>query len=223
MTRRKAKRSNGECRVPTIATWGRDTAVPCPAAGIEIASDLEILRLRCCHSPRLVEKQVFRVVVLVNAVDFGLSFQRTRKAKRVHAIFALAHLLLVHQFSLFENCPVVCSQHAPRPHAGLGNIYAERVERDVEAHIRYHRARSKLHAKFRIRGAAVDKFPRCHVLRANRSVGTKSNADPDSQNKHGCENSQGCVIDKGGFAGLRPASGLSAQGVRVISVFISPG
>ena len=175
--------------------------------------DLEVLRFRCRNGSRLIEKQVFRAVVLVNAIDFWLPFQWTSKAKGVHAIFAIAHLLLIHQLSLFENCPVVGSQHAPRSHAGLGNVHVKRVERDVEAHVRYHRARSKLHAKFRVRGAAIDKFPRCHVLRANRSVGTKSDADPDSQNKDGCEDSQGCVIDERGFAGLGRASRLSAKRV----------
>lgn len=134
----------------------------------------------------MVEKQVFSAVILVNAVDFGLTFEGAGKAKGVHAIFAFTHLVLVDEFSLFENCPVIGSQDASRAHTGLRNVDVERVEGDVEAHICHHRASPKLHAKFRIWGAAIDKFAGCHVLWANGSSGAKSYANPNSENKDGC-------------------------------------
>jgi hypothetical protein len=134
----------------------------------------------------LVEEQVFSAVVLVNTVNVRLTFQGAGEAKGVHAIFTLAHLLLVDQFSLFENCPVIGSQDASGTHTRLGDVDVEGVKGDEEAHICHHCAGSKLYAKFGVRGAAIDKFPGCYVLWANCSCGTEGNADPNSQNKNGC-------------------------------------
>ena len=134
----------------------------------------------------MVEEQVFSAVVLVDTVNFGLSFQGAGEAKGVHAIFAIAHLVLADEFSLFENCPVIGSQNASGAHTRLRDVDVEGVEGDVEAHICHHRACSKLHAKFWVRGAAIDKFTGGYVLWANCSCGAKGNANANSQNKDGC-------------------------------------
>ncbi len=128
----------------------------------------------------MVEEQVFSAVVLVDTVNFRLAFQRAGEAEGVHAVFALAHLVLVDEFPLFENCPVVGSQDASGAHTRLRNVDVERVEGDVEAHICHHGAGSKLHAKFGVGSAAIDKFARCYVFWANCSRGAKGNADPNS-------------------------------------------
>ncbi len=128
----------------------------------------------------MVEEQVFSAVVLIDTVNLRLTFQGPCEAKGVHPIFALAHLVLVDQFSLFENCPVIGSQDASRAHTRLRNVDVKGVEGEVDAHICHHRAGSKLHAKFWVRGAAIDKFARCYVFWANCSCGAKGDANPNS-------------------------------------------
>ena len=52
------------------------------------------------HRTGLVDKQIFGAVVLVDTVDVWFTFQSTGKAKCIHAIFAIAHLVLADEFSL---------------------------------------------------------------------------------------------------------------------------
>ena len=52
------------------------------------------------HRTGLVDKQIFGAVVLVDTIDVRFTFQGTGEAKCIHAIFAIAHLVLADEFSL---------------------------------------------------------------------------------------------------------------------------
>lgn len=51
----------------------------------------------------LVKEKIFGYVILVNTVNFRGAFQLTRKAKGIHPLLTIAHLIGFDQSSLFQD------------------------------------------------------------------------------------------------------------------------
>lgn len=51
----------------------------------------------CSTRTWLIQEEILSRVVLINTVNLGRSLQRIRKPKGIHTVFAVAHLIGLHQ------------------------------------------------------------------------------------------------------------------------------
>jgi len=100
---------NSDTTAIDITPFSRTGKMPVPQrmnlivswAEISPKNKLEILIIRRWgHRTRLVDKQIFGTIILIDTIDIRLTFQGTGEAKCIHPIFALAHLVLADEFSL---------------------------------------------------------------------------------------------------------------------------
>ncbi len=143
-------------------------------------------RRRPARTRGLSQEEVLCRIVLIDAVNLRCccSVEWPDEPEGIHPVLTVANLLGGDQISLPQDFPVAIAEYAARLHFGLGNVDAERVERDESANIHCDRTCPKLHTNVSARSSPVNFVERYDTACPGTGRGTKANAQANAQHKN---------------------------------------